>query len=187
MGCVLACGDDHAQLAADPGAGVCSRVRALARAHASSGAQSLAPLLAPRRGVLSAAARGAEMAPPRREDVVVRRRLIAALVCFVLPAAAEAQIAKTGFTGFVTGFIGPSLGGDINDAGWTPGAAIAIVDPNGLGVEIDVSHVRTFNAPRFVESGITTLTVNVAGVWTDETAFIRPYVSGGGGLLRARA
>jgi hypothetical protein len=118
---------------------------------------------------------------------VVRRRLIAVLVCFVLPAAAEAQIAKTGFTGFVTGFIGPSLGGDIDDAGWTPGAAIAIVDPNGLGVEIDVSHVRTFNAPRFVESGITTLTVNVAGVWTDETAFIRPYVSGGGGLLRARA
>ena len=118
---------------------------------------------------------------------MVRRRLIVALVCFALPAAAEAQIAKTGFTGFVTGFIGPSLGGDIDDAGWTPGAAIAIVDANGLGVEIDVSHVRTFNAARFLESGITSLTVNVAGVWTDETALIRPYVSGGGGLLRARA
>jgi hypothetical protein len=118
---------------------------------------------------------------------VVRRRLIAALVCVLLPAAADAQIAKTGFTGFATAFIGPSVGGDIDDAGWTPGAAIAIVDPSGLGVEIDVSHVRTFNAPRFLESGITTLTVNVTGVWADETAFVRPYVTGGGGLLRARA
>ena len=118
---------------------------------------------------------------------MVRRRLIVALVCLWLPSGAEAQIAKKGFTGFATGFIGPSVGGDIEDGGWTPGAAIAIVDASGFGVELDLSHVRTFNAPPFVESGITTLTVNLAGVWTDETAFVRPYVALGAGLLRARA
>ena len=127
------------------------------------------------------------MAPPRREEVVVRRRLITVLVCLLLPVAADAQIAKTGFTGFATGFIGSSLGGDIDDAGWTPGAAIAIVDASGIGVELDLSHVRTFNAPPFIESGITTFAVNVTGVWMDETAFVRPYVIAGAGLLRARA
>ena len=104
-----------------------------------------------------------------------------------LPSVAEAQIAKKGFTGFATGFIGSSVGGDIEDAGWTPGASIAIVDANGFGVELDVSHVGTFNAPPFLESGITTFTVNLAGIWADETALVRPYIALGAGVLRARA
>jgi hypothetical protein len=109
-----------------------------------------------------------------------------ALVWLLLPAAADAQIAKSGFTGFATAFIGPSLGDDLDDAGWTPGAAVAIVDASGIGVELDVSHVLSFDTPRLLESGITTATVNVTGVWTDTTALVRPYVAGGAGVLHAR-
>jgi hypothetical protein len=118
---------------------------------------------------------------------MARRRLILAFVWLLLPAAADAQTAKSGFTGFATVFIGPSFAGDIDDASWTPGAAVTIVDASGIGVELDLSNVGTIDSRRFVESGITTLTVNVTGVWTDTAAIVRPYVAGGAGVLRVRA
>jgi hypothetical protein len=119
---------------------------------------------------------------------VARRGLITiALGCLWLPVAAQAQTSNVGYTGFATAFIGASMGGDIADAGWTPGASVVIIDANGIGAEVDVSHVRKFDESRFLESGITTLTGNVIGVWHESTSIVRPYLLGGVGLLRARA
>ena len=113
-----------------------------------------------------------------------RRRLIAAIFCVLLPAAAEAQ--PNDFTGLFTGFIGRARGGDIRDSGWTPGASLAVIDPGGLGAELDLSHVQEFDRARFVESGITTFMVNATGMWRDAASLVRPYAVGGVGVLRAR-
>lgn len=106
---------------------------------------------------------------------------------FLVPADVRAQTAASTFTGFATGFIGQARGGDVADPGWTLGGSVAVVESGGLGVELDVAHVREFNTARFVESGITSLMINATGVWTDADALVRPYAVGGVGLLRARA
>lgn len=117
---------------------------------------------------------------------MARRGLIAALACLLAPAAAAAQ-ARTAITGLATAFIGVVAGGDAADAGWTPGGAVTVIEVNGLGAEVDVSHAREFDNDRFVESGITTLTFNAAAVWSDPVARVRPYVVAGLGLIRVRA
>lgn len=118
---------------------------------------------------------------------MARRGLTLALFCLIVPAAAHAQAVGTGFTGFATVFFGPAHGGDIRDIGWTPGVSAAVIDANGWGAELDLSHVREFNGDQFVESGITTLMFNAVGMWPEPDALLRPYLLGGVGLLRARA
>ncbi len=111
------------------------------------------------------------------------RRLILALIAvMLLPAAAHAQAN----TGFATAFIGAARAGDITESGWTPGAAVVIVDERGLGAELDGSYVSEFDHSRFVESGITTLMLNVTGIFLKPPSIVRPYVTGGVGLLRTR-
>lgn len=116
---------------------------------------------------------------------MVRRGLIAALFTVLVPAAAAAQIGE--YSGLVTAFLGGARGGDVRDRGWTPGASVAVVDESTrLGVELDLSQVLEFDKTRFAESGVTTLTVNVQGLFTRATSFVRPYAVGGVGFMRVR-
>lgn len=110
---------------------------------------------------------------------------MATLVCLVLPAAVDAQTAQAGFTGFLTGSIGAAHGGDVRGAGWTPAVSVAIVDASGWGAELDLGHVGEIDATQFRESGITTLMLNATWV-SNEIELVRPYASGGLGLLRTR-
>jgi hypothetical protein len=136
------------------------------------------------------------MAATRREIIVGR---VAGVLVFVFGSGllalnvaeaqpqGQAQASGGTFTGFATGSIGLALGGDVADPGWTPGGSIAIYDPSGWGAELDLSHVRAFDQARFLESGVTSLMLNVTGIFRDEVALVRPYALGGVGLLRARA
>jgi hypothetical protein len=107
----------------------------------------------------------------------------------IAPVAAQAQVRPRGstYTGFATVYIGAAHGGDVEEVGWTPGVSMAVIDLNGIGAEVDLSHVVQFDNDRFNESGITTFTVNATWVWPKELAIVRPYVVGGVGLLRVRA
>ena len=131
------------------------------------------------------------MAATRREVIVGRLVRVSVFVCssslFVLSGAeAQAQASGGTFTGFATGSIGLARGGDVADSGWTPGGSIAIYDPSGWGAELDLAYVREFDKARFLESSVTSLMLNVTGIFRDEVALVRPYLVGGVGLLRAR-
>ncbi len=117
---------------------------------------------------------------------MVRRGLIVACVWLLWAQAAGAQVANSSYAGFATVFIGGARGGDVHDGGWTPGASVAIIEASGLGAEVDLSHVFDFNGDQFVDSGVTTLTLNFTAVVNHDTAMVRPYVTGGVGVLRLR-
>jgi opacity protein-like surface antigen len=127
------------------------------------------------------------MAQNRREEAVDRRRLIVAMVCLLVPAAVSAQTARSVFTAHLTGSIGAAHGGDMHQIDWAPSVSMAIVDLNGFGAEVDLSHVREFDSDRFVESGITTLMANFTWIWPDVDSRYRPYVVAGAGVMRVRA
>jgi hypothetical protein len=112
--------------------------------------------------------------------------LILVLVLIGAPAAADAQ-GRNEFTGFTAVYLGVAAGGDVADAGLTPGLSLAVVDRNGFGAEVDLSHASQFDDDRFAESGITSLTLNATWIWLQQDALVQPYVLGGAGLLRVRA
>ena len=114
---------------------------------------------------------------------MVRRGLIVA--CLLLwPLVASAQ---PNYTGLATVFVGGAHGGDVDDGGWTAGVSTAIVESNGFGAEVDLSHVFDFNGDSYDDSSATTLMVNATGVWNKPLARLRPYIVGGLGVLRLRA
>jgi Outer membrane protein beta-barrel domain len=117
---------------------------------------------------------------------VVRRGLIVACVSLLWPQVAGAQGANSGYAGFASASIGGARGGDVNDGGWTPGASVAIIEASGLGAEVDLSHVFNFNGDQYLESGVTTLTINFTGVVNHDIGMVRPYATGGVGVLRLR-
>jgi hypothetical protein len=118
-----------------------------------------------------------------REIVVVRLRLALTIVGVLTASAASAQ--KPLYTGMVTPHLGVAAGGDVEGRSLTPGVSMTVLDTNGLGAELDVGHTRQIDESRFSESAITSVTVNVIGMW--QLSVVRPFVTAGGGLLRVRA
>lgn len=111
-------------------------------------------------------------------------RIAVSVVIFVFIAAgAEAQ--PEVFSGLLTGHLGPATGGDVRDWTLMPGAAMAVLDESGLGVEIDASHAGDFDDTLFSDSSITTVTLGVLAMYPHDR--FRPFVIGGAGLLRTRA
>jgi hypothetical protein len=101
-----------------------------------------------------------------------------AVVC----AAGSAQAQSFNFTGLVTGHVGVSGANDVRDPSATPGASMAVLDDNGVGLEIDVAHLSDFDDTVFTDSGITSAMLNLMVMSQDET--LRPFVIAGVGLMR---
>jgi opacity protein-like surface antigen len=111
-------------------------------------------------------------------------RIAVSVVFFVLLATgAEAQ--PEVFSGLLTGHLGPAAGGDVRDWTLMPGAAMAVLDESGLGLEIDASHAGDFDDTQFSDSSITTVTLGVLALYPHER--FRPFVIGGAGVVRTRA
>lgn len=123
------------------------------------------------------------MAANGREIVVVRLRLALTMVGVLTASAAGAQ--QPLYTGIITPYLGAAAGGDVEGRGVTPGASMAVLDNNGLGAELDVGHTREIDETLFSESAITSVMVNVIGMW--RISAVRPFVVAGAGLLRVRA
>jgi opacity protein-like surface antigen len=107
------------------------------------------------------------------------------LAVAVLSYAAAAEAQPSTFTGSVTAHIGLAHGGDVRDRAWTPGASMAVIDDNGIGVELDVAHTRDFDQAFFADSAITSFMLNVIGMYP-HPAF-QPFVNVGVGIMRTRA
>jgi opacity protein-like surface antigen len=110
-------------------------------------------------------------------------RLALTIAGILVAVGAEAQPAL--YTGMLTPHIGASAGGDVRERAVTPGASMAVVDPIGIGAEVDLGHSRRVDADRFSESAVTSLMVNAVGMWMKTP--VRPFVVAGAGLLRVRA
>ncbi|MGQ0735230.1 MAG: outer membrane protein [Acidobacteriota bacterium] len=113
---------------------------------------------------------------------MARWRVAMAVAGVLWAASVEAQPSEV--TGLISGHLGVASGGDVRDKGLTLGALLAVVESNGWGAELDLSHARRFDDSRFAESGLTTLMLNVG--WLEQREKVRPYAGVGAGLLRVR-
>jgi opacity protein-like surface antigen len=114
---------------------------------------------------------------------VVRFRL--ALAAAVLSCAAVAEAQQSIFTGSITAHVGAAHGGDIRGRAWTAGASMAVIEDNGIGVELDAAHMGGFDELVFAESSVTTFMLNVIGSYPHPS--IQPFVNAGVGVMRTRA
>jgi hypothetical protein len=114
---------------------------------------------------------------------VARSRVVLLISILLWGSAAEAQ--TTSITGMVTAHVGATHGSDVRDASVTAGASMAVIEATGWGAEIDVAHAWRFDRAQFAESGISSLMLNVIGMWPRNT--LRPFGSAGVGLIRVRA
>lgn len=104
------------------------------------------------------------------------------LVGVLWTATADAQPAL--YTGLLSGHVGVAAGGDVRGSSATFGAGMAVIGDTGIGAEVDLGHTRGFDGGRFDSSAITSLMINAIGMRPQSN--IRPFVSAGVGLLRAR-
>jgi hypothetical protein len=65
------------------------------------------------------------------------------------------------------------------------GFSTVYIDDSGWGGELDISHANQFNDIDFVDSGLTTATINILGS-PKVSRYVRPYAGAGFGLIRAR-
>ena len=114
---------------------------------------------------------------------MVRLRLAVVVALLSYGTAVEAQ--PPGFTGSITGHLGAAHGGDVGDPSLTPGGSMAVIDDNGVGVELDVAHTPDFDKLSFVDSSITSLMLNVIGMYPHPS--FRPFAIAGVGVIRTRA
>lgn len=114
---------------------------------------------------------------------MVRSRIMLAVIGVLCASVAEAQ--QTSFTGLASVSLGATTGGDVRERALSPSASLAVVEANGLGAELELGHTLEFAGSGFADSGLTTLMLNVIGMWPHPV--VRPFASAGAGLLRGRA
>jgi len=117
--------------------------------------------------------------------VGVRGRFAAVLLTMAAGAWAAPARAEQNFTGLASAHMGSVNGGDVREGGLTVAGSMAVVEDNGLGAELDLGHTQRFDDGLFDESSVSTLMLNFAAVWPHPN--IRPFGTGGAGVLRARA
>jgi hypothetical protein len=112
----------------------------------------------------------------------MRRTVLAAVAMLAINVVdARAQVGTGTFTGFVTGHVGAITGGDLSDPGATLGASVAVHEETGWGAEIDFGHTSDVLAGRQILD-VTSWMVNA--VWVRPNGLIRPFGSGGAGVLQ---
>lgn len=115
---------------------------------------------------------------------MVRSQLTLVLIGVLWVTSAEAQ--PTPIAGMLSGQLGAVFGGETDKTGITPSGAIAILESNGWGAEIDAGHTfRVADEDTFEDSRVTTLMLNVLG--SRPSGPVRPFGTAGIGLIRLRA
>jgi opacity protein-like surface antigen len=123
------------------------------------------------------------MVEKRREAVVAGSR-IATVVAFLALSVNLAEAQTEVFTGMLTGYVGAVARGDVRDSSVAPGVSMAVLDENGIGVEIDFGRSGDFDTTLFAESSITSVMLNLIAMYPHER--FRPFFTGGAGIMRVR-
>jgi opacity protein-like surface antigen len=107
--------------------------------------------------------------------------VVTALLVVCAAGSAHAQ-SRFNFTGLLTGHVGVSATNDVSDRSLTPGVSMAVLDDNGVGVELDIAHAPDFDTARFTKSGITSAMLSVIAMRPYER--VRPFGLVGAGVMR---
>jgi hypothetical protein len=106
-----------------------------------------------------------------------------AIVALVAGGArdAQAQMSMGTFHGYLTGFIGPVLGGDVSDARVSGGASVSVQESTGWGAEFDFGRATDVDVEA-QELDITTYMFNMAFIYPRGN--IRGFATAGGGVTQ---
>ena len=104
-----------------------------------------------------------------------------ALCGLVEPVAAQKGLAP--FEGQLTGHLGVASGRDGRGSTVSLGGSVAVVEQSGWGAEFDFGYADKDNG-RGGGLDAQSYIVNVVGMWP--TGRLRPFVTAGGGVIRAR-
>ena len=108
----------------------------------------------------------------------IRVSIVLALLA-VVAARADAQTGT--YTGFLTGQLGTTRGGDVPVSVKTPGVSVAVQDVSGWGAELDVGYANGAPSPAG-ELDLATYMVNA--IWQAREGTVRPYGLGGAGVIQ---
>lgn len=124
----------------------------------------------------------------------MRKLLMTSLVVvssLAIPAAADADILLTPFAGVTFGSkTGDEDGGLELDNRYVLGGSIAVIGTSGLGFEVDLGFIPDFFAPKDLDidllgtNNVTTFMGNL--MFVGNAGGVRPYVTGGAGLIRSQ-
>jgi opacity protein-like surface antigen len=126
----------------------------------------------------------------------MRKYLMATLLVVsstAMPAAAHADILLTPFAGitFASTTGDDEIGAEIDlDNRWAIGGALAVLGSNGLGFEVDLGFIPDFFEPKDLDvdllgtNNVTTFMGNL--MFVGNAGSVRPYVTGGAGLIRSQ-
>lgn len=126
----------------------------------------------------------------------MRKSLIASMIAvatLAVPSAARADVLLTPYAGlsFASKTGDKDAGSQLElDNRWVLGGSMAIIGASGLGFEVDLGFIPDFFEPKDLDidvlgtNNVTTFMGNVMFVGT--TGGMRPYVTGGAGLIRSQ-
>ena len=102
-------------------------------------------------------------------------------VALLAVAAGRADAQAGTYSGFFTGQVGLTSGGDMPDSVFTPGLSVAVQDISGWGAELDFGFANgSQSANRELDLG----TYMVNAIWQARSGIVRPYGVGGAGLIQ---
>jgi opacity protein-like surface antigen len=112
---------------------------------------------------------------PLHRSAAVRLAGALAIVLAAVPASAD---------GVFTPYVGSNFAGTTDKNSTAFGASIGAISGSGLGFEIDVGYTPDFLARGVADGNATTVMGNLVFAAPPSGAGLRPYVSGGLGLIR---
>jgi len=104
------------------------------------------------------------------------------IVFALLAVVAVRADAQTGtYTGFLTGQLGVTTGGDVPVSVTTPSASVAVQDVSGWGAELDVGYA---NGAPSTGGELDLATYMVNAIWQARGGTVRPYGLAGAGAIQ---
>ena len=111
---------------------------------------------------------------------VIRVSIVVALVV-VAAGRAEAQSSGGVYSGFLTGQVGVTAGGDVPVSVLTPSVSVSVQEDSGWGAELDFGYANGAPASGR-ELDLTTYMVNA--IWQTPSGTVRLYGLGGAGAIQ---
>src|SRR5689334_5513942 len=127
-------------------------------------------------------------APCRRQEALMFRQLRVLPFALVLLLGAMAQPARADW--LFTPYLGAAFGGDTPSQQITYGGSVAYLGAGVIGAEFDAGITPDFfgnNSSDIGDSNVSTVMGNLMVAIPLGEPGVRPYVSGGVGLIRTRA
>jgi opacity protein-like surface antigen len=96
---------------------------------------------------------------------------------------AEGQTGRGTYSGFFTGQVGITAGGDLPASVVTPSVSVSVQEVSGWGAELDLGYA---NGAPSTSGELDLATYMVNAIWQSPSGMVRPYGLGGVGAIQVR-